>query len=373
MSSHHADGYPSAVGRGQRRRCSGLSLALTQEQGLFRDLCLNVDCRVEWRRGMDFNLSDVQLDWQRKAQSFAREVAPDAKAVDIVAGAARAGLVDARADFLAAAVAVEAIAWESAGAALALAIHTGVTTGLHGDGAVPFLARGEIVGAIALSSDEVPTAEGGSLFGRASWVTPLTDAGLVIVGVRDGASLTAAAVRLDAEGVTLEPVGTAGLGGLVCGHVRFDRTPFEPAGATQPFMARVRVLLAAAGLGMGRRALHEALAVARGHRDRGAGGEQTVQGLLADGATELDAARMLTWKAASAAAVSLADASMAKLAATEATQRAVARATQVVGADSFRAGHIVERLAQDVRALELFAGRTEALREAVALETLPRS
>ena len=61
---------------------------------------------------------------------------------------------------------------------------------------------------------------------------------------------------------------------------------------------------------------------------------------------------------------------MAKLAATEATQRAVARATQVVGADSFRAGHIVERLAQDVRALELFAGRTEALREAVALETL---
>ena len=63
---------------------------------------------------------------------------------------------------------------------------------------------------------------------------------------------------------------------------------------------------------------------------------------------------------------------MAKLAATEATQRAVARATQVVGADSFRAGHIVERLSQDVRALELFAGRTEALREAVALETLPR-
>jgi hypothetical protein len=43
-----------------------------------------------------------------------------------------------------------------------------------------------------------------------------------------------------------------------------------------------------------------------------------------------------------------------------------------VGADSFRAGHVVERLAQEVRALELFAGRTEALREAVAEETLPR-
>jgi alkylation response protein AidB-like acyl-CoA dehydrogenase len=82
---------------------------------------------------------------------------------------------------------------------------------------------------------------------------------------------------------------------------------------------------------------------------------------------------LLTWKAASASELSLADASMAKLAATEATQRAVARATQVVGADSFRSDHIVERLAQDARALELFAGRTEALREAVALDTLPRS
>ena len=47
------------------------------------------------------------------------------------------------------------------------------------------------------------------------------------------------------------------------------------------------------------------------------------------------------------------------------------RATQVVGIDSFRQGHAVERLAQDVRALELFAGRTEALREAVADEILP--
>jgi alkylation response protein AidB-like acyl-CoA dehydrogenase len=144
-------------------------------------------------------------------------------------------------------------------------------------------------------------------------------------------------------------------------------------GATMPIMALVRLLLTAAGLGIGRRALYEALIAAQGRTGRGAGGEQTVQGLLADAATELDAATLLTWKAATASELSLADASMAKLAATEATQRAVARATQVVGADSFRSDHIVERLAQDVRALELFAGRTEALREAVALDTLPRS
>jgi alkylation response protein AidB-like acyl-CoA dehydrogenase len=322
---------------------------------------------------MDFTLSAQQLATQEQAQAFARELSPRAAASDIVVDAARAGLLDPRLDLLAVVVAVEAVAWESAGAAVALAIHTGVATSLTDPDATERLARGEVVGALALSSDEVPVVDGAALFGRASWVTPLTEHGLVIVGVRDGESLTAAAVRLDAEGVTQEPVETAGLSGLVCGHVRFERTPFTPAGATQPFMSHARLLLAAAGVGMGRRALHEALVVARGHRDRGAGGEQTVQGLLADAATELDAARMLTWSAAAAPALSLSDASMAKLSATEATQRAVARATQIVGADSFRAGHIVERLAQDVRALELFAGRTEALREAVAMETLPRT
>jgi len=322
---------------------------------------------------MDFNLTTAQQDSQAKAQALARELSPLTPASEIVAGAVRAGLVDGRVDLLSAAVAVEAVAWESAGAAVALAMHIGVTVGLGETDARAALVRGDVVGAIALSSDEVPVVEEGSLSGRASWVTPLTAHGLVIVGVRDGDSLTAAAVQLDASGVTQEPVATAGLSGLVCGHVRFERTLFTPAGATQPFMARARVLLSAAGLGMGRRALHEALSVARGHRDRGAGGEQTVQGLLADAATELDAARMLTWKAASVPGMSLADASMAKLLATEVTQRAVARATQIVGADSFRAGHIVERLAQDVRALELFAGRIEALREAVALDTLPRA
>jgi alkylation response protein AidB-like acyl-CoA dehydrogenase len=322
---------------------------------------------------VDFNLSESQHQSQERAQAFARGLSPQTDASDIVLAAVGARLVDAQADLLTAAVVIEAVAWESAGAAVALAMHTGVAMGMAGSEADGALRRGEIVGAIALSSDEVPAVEQGSLTGRASWVTPLTRHGLVIVGVRESDSLTAAGVRLDEAGVRQEPLETAGLSGVVCGHVRFERTPFTPAGPTQPFMSRARVLLAAAGIGMGRRALHEALVVARGHRDRGAGGEQTVQGLLADAATELDAARMLTWKAAAAADLSLADASMAKLLATEATQRAVARATQVVGADSFRAGHIVERLAQDVRALELFAGRTEALREAVALDTLPRA
>jgi len=322
---------------------------------------------------MDFNLSDVQLTWQSKARELGTSIASDGSAGDAIRAAAAAGVIDTRVDILAAVVAVEALAYESSSAGVSLALHTGVTAGLDGDSRFSGLARGEVVGAIALSSDDVPVAQDGRLSGRAAWVTPLTPLGVAVLGVRGGDALSAAAVMLNAPGVIQEPVDTAALGGLVCGHLRLDGAPFTAVGPTMPFMSRVRILLSAAGLGMGRRALQEALLAAHGRTGHGAGGEQTVQGLLADTATELDAAMLLTWKAASASTLSLADASMAKLAATEATQRAVARATQVVGADSFRRGHIIERLAQDVRTLELFAGRTEALREAVALETLPRS
>ena len=293
-------------------------------------------------------------------------------AADVVLGAARVGLLDSRGDLLAAALAVETLAYDAAAAGVSLALHTGVLLALGPDDRFTAFARGEIVGAIALSTEHLPAVLHGQLAGRASLVGPLTEHGVAIIGVRADSGTVAAAVALDAPGVVVEDIQTSALAGFASGNVVLDGAAAMLLGATLPFMTRVRVLLAAAGLGMGRRALHEALQAAHALRGRGAGGEQTVQGLLADAATELDAARLLTWKAASAARLSLADASMAKLAATEATLRAVARTTQVIGVDSFRRGHIVESLAQDVRALELFAGRTEALREAVASETLPQ-
>jgi alkylation response protein AidB-like acyl-CoA dehydrogenase len=329
---------------------------------------------------VDFTLSDVQQSWKSKAQSLGGELQDDAPAGDVVMGAARVGLIDPQIDLLSAAVAVEALAFQSAGAALAYALHTSVVLAVAGDARFTALARGETVAAVGLSSDDVASERDGKLSGRASWVGPLTDHGVAVLGIvrvkdtqRDGPLRSAVVVSLEKPGISVEPESTAALRGFACGDLVLQEVPYEEIGSPIPIMARVRILLAAAGLGMGKRALTEALETARGQHYRGAGGEQTAQGLLADAATELDAAMLLTWKAAGAPALSLADASMAKLAATEATQGAVARATQVVGADSFRRGHIVERLAQDVRALELFAGRTEALREAVAEEILPRA
>ena len=357
---------------------------------------------------MDFDLSKVQAAWREKGAALGRELAGDPAAASVVMGAAREGLLDPRADLLAVAAAVEAMAFESPSAAVIFALHSGTALAVGDDERFSSLFRGETVAAVSLSSDDVPVEQGGMLSGRAPWVAPITDHGIAVVGPKSGHHLrqgsggqeerAAFAVPLDAPGVTIEPVRTAALPGLMCGHVTFSDAACTPIGATLPVMIRLRILIAAAGLGIGRRALREALTTARAAKTAAAGeqtvqglladaateldaamlmtwkaaaGEQTVQGLLADAATELDAAMLMTWKAAVAERPSLAEASMAKLASTGAVPRAVERATQVVGADSFQRGHVIERLAQDVRALELFAGRTEALREAVAEEELP--
>jgi len=320
---------------------------------------------------MRFELTDVQSSWKSKGETLGRELGLDAGAADAVMGAARIGLLDRHADLMSIAAAVESVAHGSPSAAMAIAMHSvaahaAASSERFGD----LLFRGEQVGALALSSEDVPVLKGDRLTGTASWVSPIVEGGLAIVGARSADDLVAVAVPLATENVTIQPIDASGLHPLVCAHVSFANVEAFGVGPTVPVMARLRVLIAAAGLGMGRRALEEALVAARA-AGGGAAGEQTVQGLVADAATELDAALLLTWNAASSARPTLAAASMAKLAATGAAQRAIERTTQVVGVDTFRHGHVIERLAQDVRALELFAGRTEALRAAVAEDVLP--
>lgn len=320
---------------------------------------------------MDFECTDVQRSWSARAKALGRELAENAAAGDVIMGAARVGLIDPEADLIAASLAVEALASESAAAGMTLALHTTTLLAFPHDERMTALARGETVGALALSSEDVPTIENGRLGGRSSWVGPITERGVAVVGARQGSQVTACVVALDGHGVQVTEARTSALRGFIWAHVMFAGTPCLGGAEPTSIMARARTLIASVALGIGSRALRESLAVV--HREHGAGGEQTVQGLLADTATELEAARMLTWQAAAKGTqVSLADGSMAKLAATSAAQAAVVRATQVVGVDSFRQGHVVERLTQDVRAIELFAGRTEALRESVADAELPQ-
>src|SRR5512138_3651081 len=147
---------------------------------------------------MDFEWTEVQRSWREKAKAFGRELAEDAAAGDVVMGAARVGIIDPAADLLAAALAVEALACESAAAGMTLALHTTTLKArLSPDSLVDSLARGETVGALVLSSEDVPTLEGGRLHGRASWVGPITEHGIAVVGARQDAGIVACGITLD--------------------------------------------------------------------------------------------------------------------------------------------------------------------------------
>ena len=96
---------------------------------------------------------------------------------------------------------------------------------------------------------------------------------------------------------------------------------------------------------------------------------QAIQFMLADMATGLEAARMLTWKAATSRARgqrATLEASMAKLAASEAAHAAADRAMQILASEGYRRGSTVERLFRDVRATEIYQGTSEVQRMIIA-------
>jgi acyl-CoA dehydrogenase len=129
-----------------------------------------------------------------------------------------------------------------------------------------------------------------------------------------------------------------------------------------------RVSVAAAAVGMARRALAEAVAHVRARHQFGkALAEQPlVQAHLADMATQLDAARLLTCRAAAVrdAGVSRAtvEVSMAKLHATEAAQDVIDRAVQLLGGRGVLAGAVVEHLYRAIRPLRIYEGTSEIQR-----------
>ncbi len=141
---------------------------------------------------------------------------------------------------------------------------------------------------------------------------------------------------------------------------------------------RLRATVAAAACGMAARALEEATAHALTRRQFGKplAEHQLVQEKIARMATDLAAARLLTYRAAwekdrGAERVTL-ESAMAKAFATEAAQRIVDDAVQIHGGTGILAGHPVERLYRAVRALRIYEGTTEIQHLVIAGRLLGR-
>jgi len=133
-----------------------------------------------------------------------------------------------------------------------------------------------------------------------------------------------------------------------------------------------RASVAGAALGMARRALHEAVAHARQRPMFGQrlGDFQLTQARLGDMAALVDAAALLTYRAAwlrdcvgtataAQAQAYTAQAAMAKMTATENAQRVIDMALQLHGGLGVKVGTKVESLYRDIRALRIYEGATE--------------
>jgi alkylation response protein AidB-like acyl-CoA dehydrogenase len=374
-------------------------------------------------------LTEEQAAFRQDVEAFAREViAPAAAEIDrtdafpreLVRRAGARGLLGVTVprewggsgrDYVSYAAAIEAVARESATVAVILAVNNSLVaeavawfgTDDQKQRWLQALASGEVIGAFALSEAEAGTdaanqstratrdGEHYRLNGAKVWVANGEAAGLAIVFAATtpgigGRGVSAFLVPLTNSGV--QRVGqpdSLGVRGLGCVDLELhdlrvpvaDRLGGEGEGFKVAMWALEggRIAIAAQALGVGRAALDAALAHARTRHTFGQpiSAYQAVQWMLADIATELEAARMLTFKAAACKDQQErvgAEAAMAKLAASEAAHRAADRAMQILASAGYRRGSPVERLFRDARATEIYQGTSEVQRMIIAASVL---
>ena len=141
-------------------------------------------------------------------------------------------------------------------------------------------------------------------------------------------------------------------------------------------MDTFRASVGAAACGMARRALDQSVRYASSRKQFGRflSEHQLVQAKLADMITELDAARLLVYRAAYARDTETGrvtrEASEAKLFATEAAGRIIDSAVQIHGGAGLVSGTVVERMYRDVRALRIYEGTSEIQKLVIAGQLL---
>jgi len=378
---------------------------------------------------MDFSLTAAQQEVQTQAQILAAEMAGEADRLDReglfpepvfrrFAEAGMCGLALPREygggglDYLSYCLAQMELAQASPAAALLVHLnHSLVGAALarfgapaHQERYLPPLARGEILGAFALTEplagsdpggmQTVARREGGTFYlrGTKNFVTAgdRAEVGLIfaLTAPEKGAKgVSALVVELKgAPGLKISPPDDkVALPGAPSVTLEFQDTPVPAenlVGAPEEglkialaVLDGARVGAAAQAVGLGRAALNQALRHARRREQFGQplARFQAIQFKLADMATELEAAALLTLKAAwlkdqgrpfSGAAA------MAKRFATDAALNAALEAVQILGGYGLLTEQPVARLFRDAKAGQIYEGTNEIMRLIIARELL---
>ena len=374
---------------------------------------------------MNFSPTEDQLAVQKTAREFAQgEVLPKAAEIDrehrhpaeLVKRMAELGFLGmavpeqyggAGLDHVSYALAIEEIARACASTAVIMSVNNSlVCDPLYRFGTeaqkqqwLAPLARGELLGCFALSEPEAGSdsaaqkttatrdGDGWILQGTKNWITngPVADV-CVLFAMNDRAAghkgITAFIVPLKHPGVRVgTPDEKLGIRGSKSSQIFLDDARLsgdhllgEVGGGFKIAMGTLdggRIGIAAQALGIARAALEDALAYAQQRRTFGKPivQHQAIAFKLADMATEIDAARLLTLRAAwlkDGKHPYGKEASMAKLYASDVANRAAREAIQVFGGNGYVTEYPVERHFRDAKITEIYEGTSEIQRLVIA-------
>jgi alkylation response protein AidB-like acyl-CoA dehydrogenase len=381
---------------------------------------------------MDFELSPEQRHWQEIARTFAQEVvAPLAResdeqrlfSHDLVRQMGDLGLLGgplepeyggSGMDYVSFALVAEELGRVDSSVRGFLTVHAGLVTLCLRDWAteeqkhryLPRLAGGELIGCYCLTEAEAGSdaasiqttarEEDGAyiLNGEKIWITNGNVAGLAIVFATGDPSarhrsICAFLVEADTPGFVRERMPGVELGHRGSDHARIRledcRVPAsallgQPGEGFKVAMSgldRGRLGVAAGAVGVGQACLDACVDYARQRRQFGKrlGDFQMVQATIADMAAEIEAARLLVYRAAwlkDQGRPVTKETSLAKLYATEAAARAASEAVSLHGNRGYSNEYPVERYYRDIKGMQIYEGASNIQRIIIARELLGR-
>jgi alkylation response protein AidB-like acyl-CoA dehydrogenase len=377
---------------------------------------------------VDFDLTQDQKEIQALTRDFAKaEIEPNAAQWDrdhhfprnLFSKVAELGLMGAcvpeeyggaGADFLSYILVLEELSRADAGVGVTVAVHTSaVTLPLLAYGTdeqkarfVPPLARGEHLGAFALTEAEAGSdagalrtkaeadADGWTISGAKQWITNGRYSGTFLLFARTHESTAGArgvsAFILDAEHVRVtRDEEKLGLNSSVTNdiviegaHVERDRLLHQENRGFRVAMTTLdggRIGIAAQALGIAQAAYDVARTYAAQRRAFGhrIGDFQAIQHKLANMSMEIDAARLLVYRAAwlkEQGRPHTEEGAKAKLFASEMARRQTAEAIQVLGGYGYTKEFPVERYYRDAKITEIYEGTSEIQRLVIARSIL---
>ncbi len=380
---------------------------------------------------MNFDLTDEQKIWQKTVHDFvAKEVQPKAHEVDVTGefnwtAAHKMGPLGllglnipeeyggAGVDAVSAAIALEEIGWGCGSTALAIAAHNGLGTTpivLYGSEELkqkwlPLVASGKNkLAALALTEPGAGSdLQGGvvtkavkdgnewRINGAKMWCTNASIAEYIITLVRTdpaggSRSLSQILVPTDTPGLKIGPAEKKmGLHGSPTHAVTYEDVCVpvvnligEEGKGLQQTLATLdggRIGIGAISIGLAQAAFEYAVNYARERKAFGKAiaEQQAIQWMLADAATEIEAARNLLNKAAwlkEAGRNYNKEAAMAKMFATEMAERVCRNAIQIHGGYGYSSEYPVERIYRDARLMTIGEGTSEIQRLVIARHVL---